>query len=197
MLVRPKTSLMKLVSRFLLPLLGGVGLAGLFLWWLADHRRGIAWAVRTIRWRFSDVNHISVADLKAWLRDASRKPALFVDARTEEEFAVSHLPGAMRVNPKFDGETLPDGIDAERPVVVYCSAGYRGARLARHLQRIGHRCVWNLDGGIFAWGNDGMPLERDGRTVCNIHPFSRIFSRLLKPGKAARRIAPGALSPGV
>lgn len=161
---------------------GAMGIAGAFLWWFADHRRGMAWAVTAIRKRFPDVAHIPVADLALWLRDPVQTTPLLVDARTAEEFNVSHLPGARRIDPNGVDVSVRGLSDFSRPVVVYCSAGYRGAVLARRLQIAGHRQVWNLDGGIFAWANADHPLERAGVPARQVHPFHRLFARLLKPG---------------
>ena len=57
-----------------------------------------------------------------------------------------------------------------RPVIVYCSAGYRGATLARRLQRFGRRDVWNLEGGIFAWANEGFEVVRMERKPMKFIP---------------------------
>lgn len=61
------------------------------------------------------------------------------------------------------------------------TAGYRGAALARRLKGAGCRNVWNLEGGIFAWANAGLPIERTGQNTRRVHPYSRFFTRLLKP----------------
>ena len=92
---------------------------------------------------------------------------------------MSHLPSARREDPESTASAALSALDPERPIVIYCSAGYRGATLARRLQDAGRRDVSNLEGGIFAWANAELPLEHDGQTTQRVHPFSRIFSRLL------------------
>ena len=111
-----------------------------------------------MRRRFPDVSHLSPASLDAWLRDAQRPAPQIVDARSEEEFAVSHLPNARRMDPESTASAALSALDPERPIVIYCSAGYRGATLARRLQNAGRRDVWNLEGGIFAWANAELPV---------------------------------------
>ena len=128
---------MNTVGKLTLAALGCLGLAGVALWWLADHRRGIAWAVSVVRRRFPDVSHLSPPSLDAWLRDAQRPAPQVVDARSEEEFAVSHLPAARRIDPESTASAALSALDPERPIVLYCSAGYRGATLARRLQNAG------------------------------------------------------------
>lgn len=52
-------------------------------------------------------------------------PALWVDARTEAEFARGHVPGAVRVGPESFEEAvgaLLEQWSPGRPVVVYCGA---------------------------------------------------------------------------
>jgi rhodanese-related sulfurtransferase len=175
---------MKPAAKLTLAALGCLGLAGAALWWFADARRGIAWAVSVVRKRFPDVSHLSAASLDAWLRDAQQPTPQMVDARSEEEFKVSHLPKAWRMDPDSTALAALSALDPERPIVIYCSAGYRGATLARRLQNAGRRDVWNLEGGIFAWANAGLPVECDGHPVQHVHPYSRIFAHLL--GRPAR-----------
>ncbi len=174
---------MKAAARLSFAVVGCAGLAGFVLWWLADHRRGIAWAVSVVRARFPDVSHLSPSSLDAWLHGAQRSAPQVVDARSEEEFETSHLPGARRMDPESTASTALASLDAERPVVIYCSAGHRAATLARRLQGAGRHDVWNLEGGIFAWANSSLPLESAGQPVHRVHFYIRIFSRLLKPQK--------------
>ena len=54
---------------------------------------------RLVRRHFRDVAQLSTADLAAWLKDSKREQPVLLDTRTEKEFAVSHLPGAIRVEP--------------------------------------------------------------------------------------------------
>jgi rhodanese-related sulfurtransferase len=171
---------MNTAIEIILAALAGLSLAGLALWWLADHRRGIAWAISFMRWRFPDVSPLAPSALDNWLRDATRPPPQIVDARTEEEFAVSHLASARHLDPKSTASISLAKLDPERSIVIYCSAGYRSATLARRLQNAGRREVWNLEGGIFGWANADLPIEQAGRTTQSVHPYSRIFARLLK-----------------
>ncbi|TDU81553.1 rhodanese-related sulfurtransferase [Prosthecobacter fusiformis] len=155
--------------------------AGLaLLWWLMDHRRGTAWAVSVIRDRFPDVAQVSPTGLREWLTDEARAVPVLVDARSDEEYAVSHLAGALHV----DAETVEDEAlrkwDPQQQYVVYCSAGYRACNLARRLHQAGIPQVTNLEGGIFAWANAGHPVQRDGQAVQAVHSYHRLFSRLLK-----------------
>jgi len=70
-----------------------------------------------------------------------------------------------------------------QPIVVYCSVGYRSSALAEKLARAGMTNVFNLEGSIFAWANEGRPVYR-GDTLLNpaqVHPFNTKWGQLLRP----------------
>lgn len=120
---------------------------------------------------------IEIAQLRDWLNDPARPRPLLVDARSREEYDVSHLPGAVHaesVDALRSRLTQHDG-----PVVVYCSVGVRSARLAKDLLASGVTKVSNLRGSIFAWANHGWPLERAGGPTAQVHPFNRRWGTLL------------------
>ncbi len=122
--------------------------------------------------KFPDVPVITTGEL------AALDPAPFlVDARSEKEFAVSRLPGALRAESVAAVRSL--GVAPETPVVVYCSVGYRSALLARALREAGFPDVRNLDGSIFAWANEGRPLVDAAGATSGAHPFNRSWGRYL------------------
>jgi rhodanese-related sulfurtransferase len=127
------------------------------------------------------VSSISTDSLATWLADSSRVPPLLLDAREPEEYAVSHLPGARRVAPDASPDALAAALSGEldRSVVVYCSVGYRSARIADRLEAAGFRDVRNLTGSIFQWANEGRPVVRDGEPVREVHPYDAVWGRLL------------------
>lgn len=142
--------------------------------------KALAWpAVKEmIREKFPAVEQISTADLQAWLESGDRRP-LLVDVRGEGEFAVSHLRGAVRVEP---GAAEPlAGVAKDTPIVTYCSVGYRSSRMARRLSELGFTDVKNLEGSIFEWANQGRPVVRAGREVRQVHPYDERWGRLLAP----------------
>ena len=52
-----------------------------------------------------------------------------------------------------------DEIDPERPVLVYCHTGSRSAMAVAALRGAGYD-AYNLAGGIVAWAEAGLPVER-------------------------------------
>jgi rhodanese-related sulfurtransferase len=102
-----------------------------------------------------------------------------IDVRRDYEFAVSHLPQAHHA-PNLDA-VLALGLAPQQPIVVYCSVGYRSARLVAQLQAAGYSEVYNLAGSIFQWANEGRVLVSQGQPVAAVHPFNPIWGLLLKP----------------
>ena len=139
-----------------------------------------------VRMQFPSVRQLSTTELAAWSGQTNRPPPVLLDARTPAEFAVSHLPGARRVDPKSPPAELLNHVATNQSIVVYCSVGYRSSRLAERLQQAGCTNVFNLDGSIFQWANEGRPLERDGRPVNEVHPYKKTFGQLLRPEHRAK-----------
>ena len=44
----------------------------------------------------------------------------------------------------------------------------------------GYTEVYNLEGSIFAWANEGRPVYRGKERVQVVHPYDKIWGRLLK-----------------
>ncbi|WP_426751875.1 rhodanese-like domain-containing protein [Myxococcus sp. Y35] len=76
--------------------------------------------------------------------------ALLVDVRTPQEFAASHLPGAVNIPVDALQERLGELGSPEQPVVVYCGSGARSSRAERLLKARGFQQVVNL-GPMSAW----------------------------------------------
>ncbi|HEY9738597.1 MAG TPA: rhodanese-like domain-containing protein [Trichocoleus sp.] len=145
---------------------------------LAPLRSLLWWRVKAkIRQRFPTVSAISTATLANWLEQQPQP--LLLDVRRPEEFEVSHLPGA-RLAPDL-ATALTHSPEANQPVVVYCSVGYRSARLAAQLQETYGAPVYNLEGSIFQWFNEGRPVVQHEQPVERVHPYNKFWSLLLAP----------------
>jgi rhodanese-related sulfurtransferase len=137
-----------------------------------------------LRRDFPEVQSITAAQLQQAI-EREPKPVL-LDTRTADEFAVSHLKGAIRVDADAG---LADvlrvtGPDLKgRDVIVYCSVGVRStelaARLYTELKANGAASVANLSEGIFGWHNARRPLTRAGVPISYIHPYNAKWGQLL------------------
>lgn len=102
------------------------------------------------------VPQLSPADGAALL--AARSDITVIDVRTPEEFAVSHLEGAVDIDVQaasFDDEVR--ALDPDGAYAVYCHSGRRSALAAARLVALGFTEVHDL-GGIEAWVAAGNPV---------------------------------------
>jgi len=149
-------------------------------------RAQLSWerVLAKVRGDFPRVEQLSTAELAAWLADDSRPAPLLLDVREADEYAVSHLPGALRVSPSAATVELPEDFVPGHPIVAYCSVGYRSSRWLERLRAsgdedLGASRIYNLEGSIFRWANEGRPLERDGEAVSGVHPYNPLWGKLL------------------
>jgi rhodanese-related sulfurtransferase len=147
--------------------------------------------------KFPDVKWLKTEDLARWRSDSAQPQPVLLDARTEEEFRVSRLKGAVRIDPYRPSLQPLQGFRKDTSVVVYSSAGYRGARVASWLGRAGYTSVSNLSGGIFAWVNQGHPVFRGETPTAQVHPYDHNWGWLVDgqyraqaPDVAKRSAAP-------
>ena len=102
----------------------------------------------------SGFNNITVAELQAKLQQGSLR---LVDVRTDAEVARGKIP---------QSEPLPlhllplrlNEMDKNATTVFYCQMGGRSAQAAAFAAANGFAEVYNLQGGILAWANAGLPL---------------------------------------
>ena len=136
---------------------------------------------------YPNVPSISTDSLAERLSDEASPRPILLDARSPEEYAVSHLPDARRVDPKAGAHPALDTLAADTPLVVYCSVGYRSAGVVQSLQDQGFTNVVNLTGSLFRWANEGRPVDRDGQRVAAVHPYDATWGTLLADSLHAYR----------
>jgi rhodanese-related sulfurtransferase len=104
-------------------------------------------------------DYVVVKDLERLLKDDST--LTLVDARTSEEFAEGHVPGAINVGIGELTEFAESRGDAsEGLVVTMCGSTGRGEKAAEILYSHGVENVRVLQGGLKAWKNAGLPTSR-------------------------------------
>jgi rhodanese-related sulfurtransferase len=91
----------------------------------------------------------------------NREDALMVDVRDPGEYGAGHILGAK--NLPLSG--LASGAELaakrkDRPLIVYCDTGNRSAKAAAALKSQGYTRVVNLSGGLGAWQQAGLPVEK-------------------------------------
>ena len=142
--------------------------------------RSPAWeqALRFVREAFPDVPQMTTRQLAA-MQAHDAPDVVLLDARTAAEFNVSHLPGAVLASNARMALDALEPKDSEHTVVVYCSVGYRSSRLAQELRRQGFENVFNLEGSLFQWANEGRPLYRGKERAYRAHPYDEEWGQLL------------------
>jgi rhodanese-related sulfurtransferase len=136
---------------------------------------------RRIEGKFPQVQWISTEELARWRDDPSRPQPVVLDARTQPEFELSHLRGALPIDPYRPSLKSVQEFAKDTPLVVYSSAGYRSARVASWLEKSGYSNVRNLTGSIFLWANEGRPLFREeNRPTALVHPYDRKWGLLVE-----------------
>ena len=91
----------------------------------------------------------------------NRKDALVLDVRDDGEFAGGHITNARHMPEKQVAERLKELEKfKDKPVIVSCASGRRSATVADSLRKQGFADVVALRGGILAWSQAGMPLEK-------------------------------------
>ena len=137
--------------------------------------------LKMIRAKFPGVVQLSTDSLQTWLDEsAMAERPLLLDVREKEEYEVSHLKGAVPALTEKEALQALEGVPQETPVVLYCSVGYRSSEMAGFLQNRGYKKVYNLEGSIFAWANEGRPVFRGDERVHKVHPYDRVWGKLLK-----------------
>lgn len=81
------------------------------------------------------------------LRDADPSVVTLLDVRTELEFGLGSLPGAVNI-PLDDLRNRLNELPADKPIFVFCGVGLRGYLASNILQLNGFTDVRNLVGGL-------------------------------------------------
>ncbi len=119
-----------------------------------------------------------VTDAKSRIREVSAADAaeavkknpktLIVDVREPGEWAEGHIPGAIHVprgmlEAKADLEYAnrePRLADRSQPIILHCASGARSALGADVLAQMGFTNVCSMAGGIAAWKEAKLPIEK-------------------------------------
>ena len=84
--------------------------------------------------------------------------AVVLDVREDHEWEAGHIDGAVHI-PLGDLPARVGELDPQATTYVVCHLGGRSARATQWLQGQGHD-VTNVDGGMEAWEQAGLPIVR-------------------------------------
>ncbi len=118
--------------------------------------------------------------------EAAEPRLVVVDVRDPDAFARGTIPGAVNV-PYDQGVAalIARQVDRRRPVVLVCGWGHRSAIAKISVAREGFRDVTYLEGGLEAWGLNGLPIERGatGRTLFDMRVDGPVDQRARAAGE--------------
>ena len=112
------------------------------------------------------ITECSVNDAKAFLG----ADTLFIDIREPAEFHRGCLPGAIHLprglfefelhkivdEARADSSTPPE----DQHIILYCGTGGRSALAAKTAEEMGYQNVVSMDGGMVAWIQARLPVDR-------------------------------------
>ena len=122
--------------------------------------------------------------------------AVYIDVRTEGEFANGHPQGAVNIPVAFPDpargmmvnsdfiRVVEANFPREKKIILGCQAGPRSASAANMLQNAGFRDVSNLLGGFGGmrdstgkigapgWASSGLPVSNDNQEGVSYHSLS-------------------------
>lgn len=106
------------------------------------------------------IKTVDANTLKAWIASGE---AVVVDVREPAEHAAENIAGANLVPlATVSKDALPDY--AGKKLVIHCRSGMRSTNACQKLLAEDPSLeIYNLDGGINAWGSAGCGIERSGK----------------------------------
>lgn len=108
----------------------------------------------------TEVEQYSAADAQAFLA-AAPADLVILDVRTPDEFDAGHLSGAVNVDYyAADFTDQLDALDRDVPYFVYCRSGNRSEAAVDLMQDLGFAEIHELQGGIVAWAEAGLGIQR-------------------------------------
>ncbi len=91
----------------------------------------------------------------------NRKDAVVIDVRDQGEFDAGHVSGAKHIPERQIAERMKELEKyKDRPLILTCRSGMRSGSVVRLLRGNGFAQAVNLSGGIGAWEQAGMPLQK-------------------------------------
>ena len=119
---------------------------------------------------FPDTPAVTVDELIA-MRQRDR--ALLVDSRESRERQVSMIPGAISL---VDLTRDAHGY-VGRPIVFYCTTGYRSGMMAAEYRKNGLD-AYNLKGGILSWAHAGQEVVDGQGETRKVHVYGSEWNLL-------------------
>jgi rhodanese-related sulfurtransferase len=94
----------------------------------------------------------------------NHEDAVIVDVRESSEFIKGHVLDAMHVPLGSLSNQLGKLQKYKNsPVILSCQSGHRSAQACKTLKQNGFEKIYNMRGGIMAWQNAGLPVQKGNK----------------------------------
>ena len=95
------------------------------------------------------------------VRIFNHEDAVMLDVREDKEYAEGHILDSLHIPLGKLGDRLDELANMrEKAIIVSCRSGHRSATACARLRKEGFETVYNLKGGVLAWQNAGLPLQK-------------------------------------
>lgn len=134
------------------------------------------------KYNTNSIEYISINELSELIKQ--KQQITLLDARTIEEFQVSHIQNAIWISDgNIEVTKLLNYLPKNEKLIVYCSIGVRSEQIGEQLQKAGFTNVYNLYGGIFEWFNQGNKIYNlQEQQTDYIHAYNIKWGKFIKGG---------------
>lgn len=106
----------------------------------------------------AEISNVSVYEFSDLIKSGEWK---LLDVRTPGEYNESRVADCPLID--FNSPDFSEKIsklDKDESYLVYCRSGNRSMRAIQVMSQLGFKKLTNMDGGILAWHQNGLPLIR-------------------------------------
>lgn len=102
---------------------------------------------------------IEIEDVKEFIDE---NYPLIIDLRGNLAYKNSHIKGAINITDTYFEDIIDNGVPFSKSniVLLVCAVGDKSKTFSAYLNKKGMN-VYSLNGGMVAWRDEGMPLERN------------------------------------
>lgn len=113
--------------------------------------------IRAIR-GYKEVDPVAAVDL------INHRDAVYIDVREESEYNEGHVLDSLHIPLREVNNKLATLEPYKsRPIIIGCRSGSRSASACSVLRKAEFPEVYNLKGGILAWQNASLPVQKAGK----------------------------------
>ena len=114
--------------------------------------------VLTLRRHWSPIREVGAMEATQLI---NRRDAVMLDVRETKDYEGGRVPNAVHL-PQSQLASRGDELKplTGRPVIIYCERGQRSRTAAAALTKLGFTEVYTRRGGLRAWSEAGLPVEK-------------------------------------